>query len=1586
MQIVNFLLIFIISFSAIAAPANRTLNNQISEVEELSRLVNQKCLNNADAGSVIITVRGRTHTCKEMVFITDALQDKIDRQVAALEVCEDNQVTPAGTQLASDVARATGRLGGACPAPVPSEAQCLLQFGCSVYSIVNPLAGLLAAGSRALTGQKNACLSQGAGTAQACLLNMMKGIFDSIWGTLKTVWQLAKIPFVKFGELVGLVKKSERATSEKAMAAQQAGPGFIKRFIAHPIDTMKELGSMIYRSLKEAAMSSYGCEEWSGTPFRSNCNKPMSNWKCASCQQKTQLICGIGGLAVGEIGTALLTGGVAAGGKFAVRAVVGVVGRTKTAASTAAFAARVAKIPKVNATLVAASRTVAVTAKGAGRILTATERRAIASWRAVESSAAGRAIQRAANTRVGTAARAEATRIAQGIRSDVKILSTPITAYLGALENATTLGFRSVDNVLAGTSRAATGATAVTTAVRIEERAVSASGVPITAPRAITVADDAAAAVSVEQRAVSASGVPITAPRAITVTDDAAAAVTVEQRAVSASGVPITAPRPRIQGASRVDDFAETLPTPRTPVTPARTPATAAPSRTPSSVTVWGDVERVSARETLDAKNIRDYENMGFNEQVAANLSDKERVFIFEQISGVRVTEVEAKKLVELHQQGAGFGAYSLGDLRAKADGISAILVSNGVSDTNQISRVVNLSLRQGVLGKSVAVAERPGFFQRIKGLFQKRADAPSAPPGVAVADDLADAARRYRETGEEVLGANPAGSLNATDTFGPNRFRGSIDDLVASRAFREQGPYGNVDRSLWWDEIVIEGNMSLSPLRGMYGKDVQTRRAIYWPKDQIEASAASSAQYVTNFSRNRIAVNQVLKDGKWVDESIEVIVRDSKTGADVPLYYVNQNGKMVPSKTFKGQSLTDACIKCHQHPSNPGVFTAFPYKTAGDLSGLHYGYKSFAQRIVQADGRAPIAPRVREVAELPNGQLPTRADLIANRDANLAKSGKIGKYDDDKRLKAAEDAIGYRFDINNPDRAIALANRKKRTAVTKSHEVAGGKTYGQHSQAELREKYRILREGGFTKDEADVLIRKGITGSADEYPRGTQVDFETGRNAEIDLRTTSTKIGNAANMNNTEKAAEFVDAYRAQARTAADGFANEASRTRSPQFVAASWRFFAKAGDPTEAVQMMKVGVQQYGMNKPAILVSVDQELVRVNGLLAKTPNNPALKIERDAYLQIRTNLVPESSAAAAAPATPATARAPSPTATSATPAPQAPTPAPAAPPVALSPLEKAEEAASKMNAGQAAQKGMELMRAKQYDEAVIYLRRGIKTPDMTDPYFRNALQSGLYSDGKAAKTLLEGSFEGLSQEDRIKRLNSFVSNMFENGLYKDSNPNFKRNLRDFLDDLEDQKYLLTGENSSASQFLTENMKALHDMKRYLSDVPRTERTTEALSLPTRVPAPDLTAVKEAAAKLPKSQKASMEGSQYRLKKQYDEASVFYKRASREVGDRDYSDAIENSLMGNGQVAKEMFREITQDVSKKRFDNYDEVMEMLRRMDVHQRSAKTSLGFVQIRIQRRNLREALQEIKPDDLSFANQKLYKDIMDRGLFK
>ncbi|WP_408098910.1 hypothetical protein ACJVC5_08320 [Peredibacter sp. HCB2-198] len=402
----------------------------MAKFKKLQERVEKECLKNPKSSSYEITVDGKKLKCHELLVITNQLKIEIDKEITELKACEEDGKGPVQA-LAVD----TGKIieqSGSCK-PSPDQNQCMTKFGCAAMAAVGPMKAFMEVSGRAFD---NAFLKECSKQGNDCLLNLLRGIFDSIWSSLNLVWDLGKMAVTKTGELLGIVKRSEIETSERAMAAQQASPGFLKQMANDPVGTVKQMASTLYESLQEAAMEHYGCEKWAGLPFTSKCVQPMTTWNCASCAQKAQVYCGIGGYAVGEIATAFLTGGLVAGGKSVI------VGSLKLASgpakNVASFMSKT--FPKTTSVTTKAGQAIGSVAK---TTLTLAERRAIYLWDNMMKSKSVTAISNAASLMSKSA-------VGKIVGTGLK----PIGVYLNAMDDAFRLGYSSVDNLANGGAKA----------------------------------------------------------------------------------------------------------------------------------------------------------------------------------------------------------------------------------------------------------------------------------------------------------------------------------------------------------------------------------------------------------------------------------------------------------------------------------------------------------------------------------------------------------------------------------------------------------------------------------------------------------------------------------------------------------------------------------------------------------------------------------------------------------------------------------------------------------------------------------------------------------------------------------------------------------------------------------------------------------------------------------------------------------------------------------------------------------------------------------------------------------------------------
>ena len=414
------------------ADNGRDLQHKINELRELQAKVKTQCIDNPQRANVRVIINRTTLTCDNLIVLADRLERQLQAEITALkERCEPGRQDTEAARLARASAQAVQQT--ACR-PASTDSQCMGLYGCAAFSIANPLANIIGNLQR-YAGNNRSCMAQGAAAAPGCLQNVIKGIFDSLWSLLSLVWDIGKAAIRSVGEWTGLIQRQERSSSERLMAAQQAGPGFIRRFIANPGAVMQQMITAMYEGIKTAAMNSYGCEQWTGAPFVSRCLRPMTNWNCATCQQKLQLMCGVAGFAIGEIGTSFLTGGLASGARVIGTAVIRGVQAGARASRFSTLARNVIRtIPRPPAAVVRAAGAVV---EATAVVMTATQRAAVRSFETLAASRPTRAIR--------TAAGAVSRSI---VGQTTRFVLRPIGFYIEALDNAFMAGMRTGDNAI----------------------------------------------------------------------------------------------------------------------------------------------------------------------------------------------------------------------------------------------------------------------------------------------------------------------------------------------------------------------------------------------------------------------------------------------------------------------------------------------------------------------------------------------------------------------------------------------------------------------------------------------------------------------------------------------------------------------------------------------------------------------------------------------------------------------------------------------------------------------------------------------------------------------------------------------------------------------------------------------------------------------------------------------------------------------------------------------------------------------------------------------------------------------------------
>jgi hypothetical protein len=305
--------------------------------------------------------------------------------------------------------------GRACPNKAPTEKSCLEDLTCNIVSTlaVGTLLPLQALNLRDSTKIPK-CLNP----ESSCMVNLLRGVWDSLYSTVNAVWSLATGAF-----------EEEQLTSEKLMLAQQTSPSAVDRFKKDPRSFLNGMVKSLYSSISEGIKENYGCGRWSGLPYRSECLEPMPNWECGSCSQRFSAICGVIGFGGGEILSAYLTGGAIAASKT----VISTIGKGG-AQVVARLGGVIEKFPGITY-----AKNAAIETKNLAHLKT------LRSWDKFRNSAPVRAIKEASLS-LSTGKKKSKTFAVVG--GAVTIAVKPVQIYFELMGKSFGTGYRQVDKAL----------------------------------------------------------------------------------------------------------------------------------------------------------------------------------------------------------------------------------------------------------------------------------------------------------------------------------------------------------------------------------------------------------------------------------------------------------------------------------------------------------------------------------------------------------------------------------------------------------------------------------------------------------------------------------------------------------------------------------------------------------------------------------------------------------------------------------------------------------------------------------------------------------------------------------------------------------------------------------------------------------------------------------------------------------------------------------------------------------------------------------------------------------------------------------
>ncbi|EQC44276.1 hypothetical protein [Bacteriovorax sp. Seq25_V] len=213
-----------------------------------------------------------------------------------------------------------------CEKSEQTTLKCIEGVACSLMSGNVKVANYL---SKVITGDKAFCKDMK--TDSGCLGEIFYGIFKNLTSNIEGIWEITKwIGSSIWGssdeedEKVLTVNSIENATSETMIVASAQPDGFFKKLMNSDdkFGVLKEsLGNLwkgIGDLIEQGTYENFGCAKWADEGNRYNplgekpkCLEPVISFGCATCEQKMNMICGVGGFLGGEVIMALLTGGAA---------------------------------------------------------------------------------------------------------------------------------------------------------------------------------------------------------------------------------------------------------------------------------------------------------------------------------------------------------------------------------------------------------------------------------------------------------------------------------------------------------------------------------------------------------------------------------------------------------------------------------------------------------------------------------------------------------------------------------------------------------------------------------------------------------------------------------------------------------------------------------------------------------------------------------------------------------------------------------------------------------------------------------------------------------------------------------------------------------------------------------------------------------------------------------------------------------------------------------------------------------------------------------------------------------------------------
>jgi len=318
-----------------------TLENRVESLKEIIENFNQLCVNEkgeidetlvvADADAVVnntavinckdeaIRLAGMIKDLKELKDDSKALTSPSLQNSANIKCLEENLNT-GPIKPDHDLAQSTDKILGIIKnqeCEKESNQECFKDLTCNILSstVLLPIHVALMALPAAKV-KAGDCFGE---KKSNCASELLAGFIKDIWSNITGICDMAKMAAkgaVKVAKKMwvkawNFFEGIEDKTSEAALIASAQTDSKFEQFKKDPIGYLKDMGLSLINLINDSLKDNFGCELWSGAPHFSTCLRAMSTWSCSSCDKKLNAFCGTGGLILGEIGVAYLTGGLA---------------------------------------------------------------------------------------------------------------------------------------------------------------------------------------------------------------------------------------------------------------------------------------------------------------------------------------------------------------------------------------------------------------------------------------------------------------------------------------------------------------------------------------------------------------------------------------------------------------------------------------------------------------------------------------------------------------------------------------------------------------------------------------------------------------------------------------------------------------------------------------------------------------------------------------------------------------------------------------------------------------------------------------------------------------------------------------------------------------------------------------------------------------------------------------------------------------------------------------------------------------------------------------------------------------------------